>query len=250
MKTVDDMQKLAYEYKSKETGEVFSLPYRIYYPDGYSENPDKKYPLFFFLHGHGECGTENEKQIRVLGKRNLLLDNLVSENRCIILAPQCPCEPINHEWVAVNHVWSTCSRDMLPEKPTVALGAAAELFFSCVKANRVDENRIYIGGISMGGYGAWEMLTRYPDTFAAAIILCGAGFPSYAESLKNVSIRAFHGTVDGTVLPSGLRDMEAALKSVGGRIESTYLEGLGHAIWEESYSTPGLTDWLYSQAKK
>ena len=243
----DIMSKEIYKYKKFNT--EFSLPYRVYYPAGYSSDTEKKFPLLFFLHGHGECGTDNEKQLGVLGKPNILLEQVAEDNKCIILAPQCPCEPLDHEWVAINHRWHLCSREKLPKKPTTALAASTELLRSFIKKNRVDTSRVYIAGISMGGYGSWEMITRHPKLFAAAIILCGAGFPSYAARLKNISIWAFHGLKDGTVLPSGTKDMESALISVGGNIKATYFENIGHDVWDAAFSTEGLTEWLYSKSK-
>ena len=106
---VDIMGRAVYEYRNKKTGKCFSMPYRYYFPSSYNENDDKKYPMLFFLHGHGECGTDNELQIRVLHKENRLIDMTIERDDCIIVAPQCPCNT-ELEWVPVNHKWNTGSR--------------------------------------------------------------------------------------------------------------------------------------------
>ncbi|MGM9664165.1 MAG: hypothetical protein ACI3XF_04930, partial [Eubacteriales bacterium] len=89
---VDIMGRAVYEYTDKETGRVFAMPYRYYYPSSYDAKSEEKYPMLFFLHGHGECGTDNELQIRVLHKENKLIDMTLERDDCIIVAPQCPCD--------------------------------------------------------------------------------------------------------------------------------------------------------------
>ena len=250
MNTVDSMSYGTFEYQY-EKGKTFTLPYRTYLPTGYDESKKSAYPILLFMHGHGEVGTENEKQIRVLQKENKLLDDLVANDTCIIVAPQCPCNPNqDFEWVNVNHVWSTGSREKLTEKPTIATQAALKLFFDeFLTKESVDLKRVYTAGISMGGYATWEIITRYPDVLAAAVPVCGSGFPSYAESIKNIAIWAFHGLSDGTVPPKGTKDMEAALKAVGGNIRANYYEGVGHNSWPNAYAEPELIGWLLSQHK-
>jgi len=111
---VDIMHKKIYAYKNTETGEAFDIPYRVYYPTDYNANDEKKYPIFFFLHGHGECGIDNEQQIRVLGKEHRLINMILERDDTVIVAPQCPCSPI-HEWVPLRHAWGTGSREALTE---------------------------------------------------------------------------------------------------------------------------------------
>lgn len=172
---VDIMGRAVYEYRNKKTGKCFSMPYRYYFPSSYNENDDKKYPMLFFLHGHGECGTDNELQIRVLHKENRLIDMTIERDDCIIVAPQCPCNT-ELEWVPVNHKWNTGSR-ALTEEPTVGMAAAMELLDKFLACGKVDLSRVYAAGISMGGYGTWELITRRPEVFAAAVPVCGSGIP-------------------------------------------------------------------------
>ncbi|MCQ2770572.1 MAG: prolyl oligopeptidase family serine peptidase [Clostridia bacterium] len=247
MNTVDSMIRDVLNYKNTVTGDEMDLPYRVYYPSNMDET--KKYPMMFFLHGHGECGTNNEYQIRVLQKPNELLDRIIERDNCIIVAPQCPCEHEKHEWINVHHVWTTGSREKLDD-PSVAMQAAMMLLDMFLAKPFVDLDRVYAAGISMGGYGMWEIVTRRPDVFAAAVPVCGAGFPGYAEQLKDISVWIFHGLADGTVPPSGGKDMEAALKKVGADVRATYYEGVGHNSWIPAYKEPDLIDWLMSKSLK
>jgi predicted peptidase len=130
------------------------------------------------------------------------------------------------------------------------MSAAMALLDEYLACGKVDTSRVYAGGISMGGYGTWELITRRSEVFAAAIPLCGAGIPSEAAKLTNIAIWAFHGTADTTVPPKGTSDMEAAIKAAGGtKIRATYLAGVGHSCWDQAYATSGLVDWLLTQSK-
>ena len=108
MRTVDSMEYCHLDFKSENYDDGYDLPYRVYYPSRFNKNK-KKYPLLFFLHGYGECGVENEKQIRVLTKENRLLDMVVERDDCVIVAPQCPPDPAKYNWVPIIKLWSTGS---------------------------------------------------------------------------------------------------------------------------------------------
>ena len=166
MVNIDVMARGVQKYTDPETGERFDLPYRVYFPTGYDAKGEKHYPMLFFLHGHGECGTDNEQQIHVLHKENRLLNLVMERDDCIIVAPQCPCN-VKYEWVPLAHAWSTGSRE-LSEKPTIGLAAAMALLDRFLCSEAVDKKRVYAAGISMGGYGMWELITRRPEVFAAA----------------------------------------------------------------------------------
>jgi predicted peptidase len=246
---VDVMLKKIYAYKNSETGESFDIPYRVYYPSDYDTTNEKTYPILFFLHGHGECGVDNEQQIRVLGKEHRLINMVMERDDTVIVAPQCPCSPI-HEWVPLRHAWATGSREALTEKPTLGLAAAEELLFCFLNSGKIDLSRVYSAGISMGGYGTWELITRHPELFAASIPVCGAGGPSLAHRLTDIAIWAFHGDRDDTVPASGSRDMYNAILAAGGtKVRYTELPGVWHDSWIKAYKTEGLIEWLYEQHK-
>ena len=248
MVNIDVMARGVQKYTDPETGERFDLPYRVYFPTGYDAKGEKHYPMLFFLHGDGECGTDNEQQIHVLHKENRLLNLVMERDDCIIVAPQCPCN-VKYEWVPLAHAWSTGSRE-LSEKLTFVLASAMALLDRFLCSEAVDKKRVYAAGISMGGYGMWELITRRPEVFAAAIPVCGAGIPSLASRLTNIAIWAFHGAKDPTVPVSGSRDMVAAIRAAGGRkIRYTEFPEEGHNCWIPAYREDGLVDWLFEQTK-
>jgi predicted peptidase len=120
----------------------------------------------------------------------------------------------------------------------------------------IDANRLYITGLSMGGYGTWEAIERWPNYFAAAAPIAGAGDPSKAARLVNLPIWAFHGTEDPDVPVSGSRDMIQAIRAAGGNPRYTEYAGQGHGSWEIPYTilgspspTPDFFAWLYAQHK-
>lgn len=246
---VDGMEAGEFLYTDPSTGKSVTLPYRVYYPTGYDKNSADTYPILFFLHGYGECGTDNMQQLRVLKAPNELLDKVVAADNCIIVAPQCQADPAENNWVPINKQWTIGSRE-LTEKPTISLAAATALLKEYLASGKVDLTRVYAAGISMGGYGTWELITRNPELFAAAIPVCGAGIPSMADKLVDIAIWAFHGTADGTVPMSGTKDMEDAIKAAGGtKMKATYIEGVGHNVWIPAYKTEGLIEWLFAQHK-
>ena len=247
---IDSMDKKTYEYTSTTLNQSMSLPYRIYFPTDYSKS-DKEYPMLLFLHGYGEIGTNNTSQLRITTaqEENMIIRWMVERDDAIILVPQCH-DPAIYNWVGLNHKWSTGAREKLPDNPTVALEAATSLLKEVIEEERVDKSRIYVSGISMGGYGTWEILARNPDLFAAAIPICGGGILSSAESLKDVAIWAFHGTADTTVPMTGTKDMIEALEKAGStKAKATYFPGVGHSCWNNVFAVDGLIDWLYEQHK-
>ncbi|MBQ9745970.1 MAG: hypothetical protein IJW21_04035 [Clostridia bacterium] len=266
LKPIYSAKAYTFEYVSEDVESKITLPYRVYYPTDYATS-GKDYPVLFFLHGHGECGTDNGKQLQVFGP-NVLLDDVAAMDNCIIVAPQTVCDGATnkYEWVASGvgaqagrHVWDTgmpIRGGTLDETiHTVGMQAAETLLYDFLENNRVDMNRIYVGGISMGGCATWEILARNPELFAAAIPICGSGILSTAASLVNVDIWAFHGTSDPTVLPEGTAKMVEAITAAGGtKAIYTPLAGQGHSIWNPAYTyknaegqTPA--QWLLQQTK-
>ena len=112
-----------------------------------------------------------------------------------------------------------------------------------------DLRRVYITGLSMGGYGTWELACRYPDRFAAALPICGGGTPSLAPRMKDIPTWAFHGALDGTVPMTESQKMVDALKSAGGDVQFTVLPKAAHVCWPEVYRKPEIYDWLLSHIK-
>jgi len=204
-----------------------NLPYRIYVPDNY--DPVRQFPLVLYLHGLGECGSDNRLQT---SKNSVMQTLLEPENRaaypCIVLAPQCPAG----SW------WSGLT--------PLLMG----LLEHTRAAHSIDPARVYITGLSMGGFGAWAMLAAYPAYFAAAVPICGGGDPDSAPLFRDVPIWAFHGAKDTTVYPSGSRDMVRALRDAGARdVRYTEYPDAEHNSWEKAYREAELFPWMFAQAK-
>ena len=218
-----------------------TLPYRIYVPE--QANKARQYSFLLFLHGAGERATDNRRHIAV--NSNLLtriVNDTDRDHACIIIAPQCP---DNQQWVDTPWGNGSYSLDSVPQSKQLA--AAMKLVDEVTGSYAVDEDRMYVAGISMGGYGTWDTILRYPDKFAAAIPVCGAGDPTKADRIKEMPIRAFHSSDDGTVPVSGTREMVAALRQLGSDINYKEYTNAGHGSWQPAFEEPDLVDWLFTQ---
>jgi predicted peptidase len=234
--TVDDFFAGSYSDPSGNT-----LPYRLYVPQNYDSS--KTYPLVMFLHGAGERGTDNRLQ---LTGQTAPLVFVQPQNQAVcpmfMLAPQAP---TTDQWVDVPFDQGSYSTTAVPQSRS--LGTAISLLDSLKTQYSLDSNRLYLTGLSMGGYGTWDAMLRHPDLFAAGIPIAGGGDPSRAADIVNRGIWAFHGSEDTVVPVSGSRDMIAGLRAAGGNPLYTEYPGVGHFSWDLAYSTPGLSDWLCSQ---
>ncbi len=220
-----------------------TLPCRIYRSmkaDTMTEAP----PLVIFLHGAGERGNDNCAQLTHC-VRYFLVDSITNHYPFLLVVPQCP---EGKRWV--NTDWSLPEHQMEPE-PTTEMQAVFALMDSLIGSSIVDARRVYICGISMGGFGVWDALQRQPKRFAGAIAICGGGDPAYAGALKNLPIFIFHGMRDGVVNPSRSRQMYDALRMAGNQKVTlvTYPE-LGHVCWDEAFSSPGIFNWLFGRISK
>lgn len=230
-----------YEARTYVDGQGGKLPYRLLRPKNY--DPHKKYPLVLFFHGAGECGNDNKKQL-IHGMNEFAADEIMETYPCFVVAPQCP---EGKQWV--DTPWSADSH-VMPKEPTVSLRQSLELVAALSKEFSIDKDRLYVTGLSMGGFGAWDAIQRQPDLFAATAIVCGGGDPAYAEKIKGVAVWAFHGAEDTAVKPKRSRDMVAALKKAGGSPKYTEYEKVGHNSWERAYGDTKMYEWLFSQKKK
>jgi predicted peptidase len=219
----------------------FTLPYRLLKPKDYDAT--QKYPLVVFLHGAGERGNDNFKQL-VHGMNDFASDEIMAKYPAFVIAPQCPDD---RKWVEVD--W-TLESHTLPESPSVSLEATSHLIDALQKEFPIDASRIYLTGLSMGGYGAWDMLARQPELCAAAVPICGGGDPAVAARFKDVPLWAFHGDQDTAVKPKRSREMIAALKAAGGTPKYTEYPGVGHDSWTATYANPAVHAWLFAQRKK
>ncbi len=217
-----------------------SIPYRIHMPVNMDTN--KKYPLVIFFHGSGERGMDNAKQL-IHGVRDILTYSIESNEPAIIIAPQ---SPQNKQWV--NVPWDTDSH-VMSEDPSQPMKLAMALMKDIISNHPVDKKRIYVTGLSIGGFGTWDILQRLPHLFAAGIPVCGGGDATQAEKIKDIPIWAFHGGKDTVVKTMRSRDMIAAIKKAGGKPLYTEYKGVAHDSWTETYSDKNVLRWLFTQQK-
>lgn len=236
---VKDFQARTYTSPKK------TIVYRLFIPKNYQ--PTQKYPLMLTLHGAGERGNDNTSQLFHDFNKMWADDSIQTKHPCFVLAPQCP---LNNQWVDTD--WGKGTYDMNSVPISDDLQAVVEILDSLGKEFSLDPDRIYVSGISMGGYGTWYMILKFPDRFAAAIPVCGAGDNKKAASISKVPIWAFHAADDGTVPVAGSRDMVNALKPVSSVVKYTEYPasmGIGHGSWVPAGKTPELPSWLFNQAK-
>lgn len=217
-----------------------SLPYRMLRPKDYDAS--KKYPLVMFYHGAGERGVDNNIQL-VHGMNDFASDDIMEKYPCFVIAPQCP---TGQQWV--DAPWSDDSHTM-KKNPTAPLRQSLELITSLQQEFSIDENRLYVTGLSMGGFGTWEVIQRHPNMFAAAVPVCGGGDPTYAREIAHLPIWAFHGDADTAVKPLRSRDMIAAIKQAGGDPKYTEYPGVGHNSWAATYANRDMYAWLFAQKR-
>lgn len=218
-----------------------SLPYRLLRPKGYDST--KRYPLVIFYHGAGERGDDNVKPL-VHGMNDFASDDVMEKYPCFVIAPQCP---EGDQWV--DAPWSADSHKMR-EQPTKPMQLSLDLVTSLQAEFSIDERRLYVTGLSMGGFGTWDALQRYPNRFAAAVPICGGGDPAFAKQLAHIPIWAFHGDADTAVKPIRSRDMINALKAAGGSPKYTEYPGVGHNSWAATYANRDLYAWLFAQKRR
>lgn len=229
----------ARQYESPSSG---VLKYRLLSPKNYKSGDETKYPLVLFLHGAGERGDDNRVQL-IHGMGDFASDEIMEKYPAFVLAPQCPKD---EKWVNVD--WGADSHTM-PDKPSEAMRLTLELIEQLRKQLPIDDQRLYITGLSMGGYGTWDALQRKPDLWAAAAPICGGGDPAGAKAMKDIPIWVFHGDQDTAVKVHRSREMVEALKAAGGKPKYTEYPGVGHNSWTATYQNPEFYAWLFSQKK-
>lgn len=223
------------------------MPYRILLPKDY--NPKKAYPLIVFLHGSGERGKDNELQL-VHGADLFLKHEVRERYPAIVVFPQCPKESA---WSNVGAKQGGKNlRFVFQEKgkPTYAMSALQKLVRTLLRNYTVDRERIYIGGLSMGGMGTFEMVRRNPKTFAAAFPICGGAHPDTAAKLTGPAWWVFHGDQDGAVHHSYSQLMATALKTAGAEVKFSLYPGVGHNSWDNAFQEADLLPWMFAKSKK
>ncbi|WP_143306975.1 carboxylesterase family protein [Chitinophaga vietnamensis] len=238
----------AYSYESfSRHGDT--LNYRMLTPLSY--DIQKKYPLIIFLHGAGERGWDNNAQL-LHGGTWFLKDSIRKAFPAFVIFPQCP---PNTTWAPMNvKMDSTKKRvvgfDFPLNQNTVPATLLKSLLDSLLATGRIDTKRVYIGGLSLGGMGTFYMITRYPDMFAAAFPICGAGNVAEAGRFAGkVPIWIFHGGSDPVVPVQASRAYYEKLQSLGAKVKYTEFPGVGHNSWDNVFVEPGVIPWLMEQKK-
>ncbi len=220
-----------------------TLPYRLLLPENYDKN--QKYPLLLFLHGSGERGNNNIVPLTHIAPA--VLDADFRKNYpCIMIVPQCP---KGKRWVETD--WKLATHTQ-PKEMSEPMELLRKLLDKTIYKNyKIDKKRIYITGLSMGGFGVWDMMARFPKEFTAGVPVCGGGDEKTAKILKEMPIWTFHGALDKTVLPDRTRNMVQALKDEKNtKVTYTEYPNTEHNSWKEAYTNKEMWKWLFEQVKK
>ena len=214
------LTKATAKVKTNQDGAT-TLNYVTYLPK--APQPAAGWPLLVFLHGAGERGSD----LNLIKKHGppKLAGNQPELESFFMIAPQCP----------QGQPWDTV--------------AVKDLIDQNLAAQPVDPKRIYIIGISMGGFATWNLLKEHPGFMAAAVPICGGGDPASVSKFKSVPVWAFHGDKDEAVPVQRSVDMVEALKKVDGNIKFTLYEGVSHDSWTRTFDNPALYTWLLEQKK-
>jgi len=196
------------------------LDYLLFLPQGY-ETSAKRWPLMLFLHGSGESGSDLAK-VKIHGPPRIVESK--PDFPFILVSPQSP-----------RMGWNVETLNALLDDIT--------------QHYRVDPDRVYLTGLSMGGYGTWSLAAAHPERFAAIVPICGGGNPADAAKLASLPVWVFHGAKDPTVPLERSKEMVEAIKSAGGNPRFTIYPEAGHDSWTETYNNPELYQWLLEQKK-
>lgn len=230
-------QEREYTKKVFHASNGLDLPYKILYPENF--NPTSQYPMMVFLHGSGERGTDNEAQTFHGGKLFASSEELKD---VIFIAPQCPWHDY---WAPVNSDEGKVEHFPRYAPITKALEAVKELMDSFINLGFVNTDRIYGTGLSMGGFGIFDLTMRYPDFFAAVEPICG-GVNVYrcSDFDGRTAFRIFHGLADKAVDPNYSIQANDVLRSWGIDCELVTYPGVGHGSWNNAFAESDFISWL------
>lgn len=225
-----------------------TLRYRILLPLNYDAS--KKYPLILVLHGAGERGNDNEAQL-VHGSYLFLKDSVREKYPAIVIFPQCPAASF---WSNVQFKFDSVTQKrsfqfQAAGEPTIAMKMAQELLYKIMDEYPVNKKQVYVGGLSMGGMGTFEIVRRNPKLFAAAFPICGGGAPATAPVMKKIKWWVFHGAEDDVVPAAWSQEMVDALKAAGADVKYSLYPGVNHNSWDNAFAEPELLPWLFSIKK-
>jgi len=220
-----DGSKTGFLHLSHKDADGKAVPYVLFVPHDYKG--DKPYPIILFLHGSGERvgGTKEPVAVGI----GTAIKKREKDFPFLVLIPR------------AERTWQASSPDA---KRALAMLAEVE------KDYKVDRKRVYLTGLSMGGFGTWSLAIAHPDKWAAIVPVCGRGDTKQAAKIKDIPCWCFHGDADPAVKVEGSRKMIAALKEAGGQPKYTEYPGVGHNSWDRAYGNKELYEWLLKQHKK
>ena len=208
--------------QAMEVAAAQTLHYWLYLPENYESASSQEFPLVLFLHGGGEVGDS----LALVKKHGLPREMAAGKQfPFVMIAPQNP-------------------KDQLWDDAQVLT-----LLDNIINTYRIDEDRVYLTGMSRGGFGAWRMAIQNPNKFAAVIPISGGGLPDYAKRIKGVPVWAFHGAKDRVIPLSRTVEMVEALLAAGGDVKLTVYPEAGHDAWTETYRDPRLYEWMLQQSR-
>jgi predicted peptidase len=213
------------------------MPYRLFVPDIKAHR--EALPLVIWLHGASGVGTDNASQVTTggneIGSRLWIRPDIQARYPSFVVAPQTP----------FDQTWGSPST----AKPTVYGQLVVDLIDELAREYSIDRDRVYLVGQSRGGIGVWDLITKRPDVFAAAVPVCAVGDPKRIAAASDVRVWAFHGANDLGMPVKVVREMVAALKAAGGTVKYTEYPDLAHEIWPRAFADPDLPAWLFSQRR-
>jgi len=213
-----------------------AMPYRLFIPDAAARK--QPLPLILYLHGSGGVGTDNRKQIsggNTAGTHTWTTGEAQRTHPAFVLAPQLP--------------ENRASQSSTPDRWSASVGTVLEIIAAVSREFAIDADRVYVTGQSLGGYGTWDIISKHPRTFAAAVPLCGGGDAVRIVAARTVPVWAFHGAKDPVVPVTESREMVAALRRAGGSARYTEYPDVEHDVWTRAYAGRELADWLFSQRR-
>ena len=235
----DDYQKKIFNSGDK------SIKYRILEPFYGEKNP---VPLFIFLHGSGERGYDNKLQL-IHGSEFFLKETEKQQYNSYVVFPQCP---VDTRW-SYHKVdpWTEENLVTSKEKKKISYygNLVIELIEKLIKEKNIDQNRIYISGLSMGGYGTFDLVSHRPEIFAAAAPICGGADLELLENAKKVPFWIFHGEMDKVVPVKNSRDAYQLLKKFSNQNMYTEYKGVYHNSWDYVFKENNFFEWFFKKKK-
>lgn len=232
---VSEMKREVFKKDGKE------LPFR------WIKTPGEGDPaLILFLHGAGERGEDNEAQLKH-GVPDLLAWLTKEGKAAVVIAPQCA---RGVWWADLKGDFRSPEGGRLAAKPSTMMSLVFGMVDQVAKQEKVDSKRMYVTGLSMGGFGTFAAVARRPKFFAAAIPICGGGDPTKAPKMKETPFRVYHGAADQVIPARASKVMVEALKKAGGDVELEVYEGVKHDSWTRTYRNAEVWKWLFEQKMK